>query len=181
MIMSTATTATNKLEREVRFLKSVCDRIQNDSGAKAGFKRALSGESEHIRKVYPFVLPFLGGVSDWEQEHVWIPVACLAVYYPQAIREDDKYRNFGKSCEGLAKATTSEGADRRFRALLDLSLEDIYSPLTALVRQLKSKGIAIDYPRLLSDLRQWDHADQYIQDRWARTFWGAVPKAGEPQ
>ena len=179
--MSTAITVTNKLEREVRFLKLVNDRIKNDSEAKAGFKRALSGESEHIRKVYPFVLPFLGGVSDWEQEHVWIPVACLSVYYPQDIREDDKHRNFGKSCEGLAKATTSEGADRRFRALLDLSLENIYSPLTALVRQMKSRGITIDYPRLLSDLRQWGHADQYIQDQWARTFWGAVPKDEESQ
>ena len=179
--MSTSATATNKLEREVRFLKSVNDRIKNDSGAKAGFKRALSGESEHIRKVYPFVLPFLGGVSDWEQEQVWIPVACLSVYYPQDIREDGKHRNFGQSCQGLAKATTSEGADRRFRALLDLSLEDIYSPLTALVRQMKSRGIAIDYPRLLSDLRQWGHADQYIQDQWARTFWGSVPKTEESQ
>lgn len=177
--MSTATTATNKLECEVRFLKLVSDRIKNDSGAKAGFKRALSGESEHVRKIYPFVLPFLAGISDWEQEHVWIPVACLSVYYPQDIREDDKYRNFGQSGQGLAKATTSEGADRRFRALLDLSLEDIYSPLTALVRQMKSRGIVIDYPRLLSDLRQWDHADQCIQDQWARTFWGAVSKTDE--
>jgi CRISPR system Cascade subunit CasB len=179
--MSTATTAMNKLEREVRFLKSVSDRIKNDSGAKAGFKRALSGESEHIRKIYPFVLPFLGGVSDWEQEHSWIPVACLSVYYPQDIREDDKHRNFGRSCQCLSSATTSEGADRRFRALLDLSLEDIYSPLTALVRQLKSRGIAIDYPRLLSDLRQWDHADQYIQDQWARTFWGAMQQPDESE
>ena len=179
--MSTATTATHKLEREIRFLKSVSDRIKNDSGAKAGFKRSLSGEPEHIRKIYPFVLPYLGGVSDWEQKHVWIPVACLSVYYPQNIREDDKDSNFGKSCKGLEKETDSKGADRRFRALLDLSLEDIYSPLTALVRQIKAKGIAIDYPRLLSDLRQWDHADQYIQDQWARTFWGAVSKTDESQ
>lgn len=177
--MSTVTTAPNKLEREVRFLKSVSDRAKNDSGTKAAFKRALSGESEHIRKVYPFVLPFLGGVSEWEQKHVWIPVACLSVYYPQESWDAEKRRNFGQSCHGLAIVTTSEGADRRFRTLLDLALEDLYSPLTALVRQMKSKGVAIDYPQLLADLRQWDHADQYIQDRWARTFWGAVPKADE--
>lgn len=174
--MSTATKATNKLEYEVRFLKSVSDRAKNDSGTKVTFKRALSGEPEHIRKVYPFVLSMLNGVSEWEQEQVWIPVACLSVYYPQESREEEKRRNFGQSCHGLAAATTSEGADRRFRTLLDLSLEDLYSPLTALVRQMKSKGIAIDYPQLLADLRQWDHADQYIQDRWARSFWGAVPK-----
>jgi CRISPR system Cascade subunit CasB len=163
----------NQLEYETRFLKAVGDRIKNDNGAKADFKRALSGEPEHIRKVYPFVLPYLGNVSEWEQGQIWIPVACLSVYYPQTLREAAKQRNFGYSCSGLAKATNSDGADRRFRALLDLALTDIQSPLTALVRQMKSKGITIDHPKLLADLCQWEHPNQYIQDQWARKFWGA--------
>jgi CRISPR system Cascade subunit CasB len=153
----------------------VSDRIKNDSGAEAGFKRALSGEPTHVRKIYPFVLPFFEGVTSWEQDQVWIPIACLSVYYPQANREDGKSRNFGQSCQSLAKTMTSEGTDRRFRALLDLSLEALSSPLTALVRQMKPKRIAIDYPKLLSDLRQWEHPDQYVQDQWARSFWGALP------
>jgi CRISPR system Cascade subunit CasB len=161
----------NRLEYELRFLQSVSDRIKNDNGAKADFKRALSSEPSHIRKVYPTVLPYLGNVSDWEQKQIWIPVACLSVYYPQPLREVDKQRNFGHSCQGLATATNSYGADRRFRALLDLALTDIQAPLTALVRQMKSKGIAIDYPKLLADLRQWEHPNQYIQDQWARAFW----------
>jgi CRISPR system Cascade subunit CasB len=167
------TITVNKLEHEIRFLKSVNDRVNKDTGAKAAFKRALSGESEHVRKVYQFVLPFLSNISEWEQKNIWIPVACLSVYYPQTLNEDDKRRNFGKSCQGLAKATKSEGTDRRFRALLDLSLSDIHSPLTALVRQIKAQGMVIDYPRLLSDLRQWEHSEQYIQDQWARSFWSA--------
>lgn len=161
----------NRLEYETHFLQSVSDRIKNDNGAKAGFKRALSGEPEHIRKVYPFVLPYLGNTSEQEQEQIWIPVACLSVYYPST----QKVGNFGHSCRGLATATNSEGADRRFRALLDLALADIQSPLTVLVRQMKSKKIAIDYPQLLADLRQWEHPNQHIQDRWARAFWGATP------
>ena len=32
----------------------------------------------------------------------------------------------------------------------------------------------IDYAQLLADLRQWEHGDHYIQDRWARAFWGAI-------
>jgi CRISPR system Cascade subunit CasB len=101
------------------------------------------------------------------------------VYYPQSIRE--KQQNFGSSCRGLANNTQSEGADRRFRALLDTSLEDIQSPLTALVRQIKTKEVRIDYPQLLADLTQWEHPNQYIQDRWARTFWGASSAEGEPK
>lgn len=160
---------------EIKFLESIKTRAKNDNGVKAAFKRAMSGEPEHIRKIYEFVLPYLGPVTEWEQNHVWIPVACLSVYYPQTIREAEQQhkRNFGHSCRGLASATNSEGADRRFRALLDLALSDIQSPLTALVRQMKARGIAINYAQLLADLRRWEHPDQYIQDQWARAFWGA--------
>lgn len=163
----------NRLEYEARFLQSISDRIKNDNGAKADFKRALSGESEHIRKVYPFVLPYVGKTSEWEQVHIWIPIACLSVYYEQPLRKLDLQRNFGHSCRDLATATHSEGAERRFRTLLDLAIADIQSPLTALVRQMKSKDISIDYPQLLADLRQWEHPNQWVQDRWARAFWGA--------
>lgn len=176
---TTQSTPCNRLEYESQFLQLVSDRIKNDNGAKADFKRALSGEPEHIRRVYPFVLPYIGNTSEWEQQQIWIPVACLSIYYPSA----QKTGNFGHSCRGLATATNSEGADRRFRALLDLALTDVQSPLTTLVRQMKSKGIAIDYPQLLADLRQWEHPKQYIQDQWARAFWGAPsgsPNEAEP-
>lgn len=176
---TTQTKPRNRPEHEIRFLQSVSDRIKNDNGAKADFKRALSGEPEHIRKIYPFVLSYFDNVSKWEQEHIWIPVTCLSVYYPQPIQDAEKQRNFGHSCRGLATENNSEGTDRRFRALLDLALTDLRSPLTALVRQMKSKGIAIDYPQLLADLRRWEHPNQYIQDRWARAFWGASSNALE--
>ena len=59
---------------------------------------------------------------------------------------------------------------------LDSPLDDLRSPLAALIRLLKSKGIAINYPQLIVDLCRWDHPDQYIQDNWARAFWGAPVK-----
>jgi len=171
--MTTTNPTRNRLEHEIRFLQSVSDRINRDNGAKADFKRALSNEPQHIRRVYPFVLPYIDIIPEWEQKQIWIPIACLLVYYPQPIQVTEKPRNFGHSCRGLATATNSEGAERRFRALLDLALTDIQPPLTALVRQMKSQGIAIDYAKLLADLRQWEHPNQFIQDYWARAFWNA--------
>jgi hypothetical protein len=44
---------------------------------------------------------------------------------------------------------------------------------------MKSKGIGIDYPKLLADLRQWENPNQYVQDLWARAFWGAPPNSSE--
>lgn len=172
--MTTTIMTPPRWERATTFLEGLHRRIKNDNGAKATLKRSLSGEPRHIRNVYPLVLRYLEGVPGWEQE-VWIFVACLSVYYLQDTREEQ--RTFGHSCQGLANATNSKGADRRFRSLLDTSLADIQPPLTALVRQMRSKAVRIDYPRLITDLRQWEHPDQYIQDLWARAFWGAPAPA----
>jgi CRISPR system Cascade subunit CasB len=170
---STQSTKSQQLERAEKFLASLHQRIANDTGAKADLKRALSGEERHLRNTYALVLPYLGDV-EWQQD-VWILVAALSAYYPQDIRPEQ--RNFGFSCRNIDPSNDSGGADRRFRALLDTSLTDIRSPLTNLVRQMKSKGIRVDYPQLLVDLLQWEHSNQYIQDRWARTFWGATSPA----
>lgn len=165
-------TTTEKLQRETNFLQSLHKRIENDNGAKADFKRALTGEPRYLRKLYSVILNYpvvLPEKSEWRRKHIWIPVACLSVFYPQPIRE--KMNNFGYSCQKLYKASNSEGTVTRFRALLDTALVDIQTPLTALVRQMKPKEIPIDYPQLISDLSQWEHPNQYIQDNWARTFW----------
>jgi CRISPR system Cascade subunit CasB len=176
--MTTTKTLSTRLERPTKFLESLHRHIKDDNGAKAVFKRALSGEERHIRNTYAMVLPSLEGIHERQQE-IWIFVASLSVYYPQPFNRENQ-RNFGYSCRGLANDTNSKGAERRFRALLDTSLEDIQSPLIALIRQIKTKEVRIDYPKLLADLCQWEHPNQYIQDNWARTFW-SVPSSVEGQ
>jgi CRISPR system Cascade subunit CasB len=171
--MTTTKTPSIRLERPTKFLESLHRRIKDDNGAKAWLKRAVSNEPSHIRDARSLIQIYLDRQNVPErQEKFWILVACLSVYYPQKLDREDP-RNFGYSCRGLANATNSEGADRRFRALLDTSLDDLRSPLTALIRQIKTKEVRVDYPQLLADLCQWEHSDRYIQDRWARTFWGA--------
>jgi CRISPR system Cascade subunit CasB len=167
------TTSLTYLTRQTDFLESLHSKIKNDNGAKAVLKRALSGDDRHIRNTYSIVLPHIPDIKEHQLKN-WIFVACLSVYYPQALDRDDS-KNFGYSCRGLAQANDSKGPERRFRALLDTTAEDLQSPVTSLVRQIKSKEIRLDYPQLLSDLCRWDYPDQYIQvqDRWARTFWGA--------
>lgn len=155
-----------------------------DTGSIATLRRAISGEAKHLRDVYSIVLAPLerAGIkytqdNSYHQDE-WIFVTCLFAYYPQKLDQDGN-RNFGQSARGLAGEGSSGGADRRFRALLDTSLEDLRSPLSALVRLMKAKGIAIAYPQLIMDLCRWEHPDQYIQDKWARAFWGAPPQAPE--
>lgn len=169
------TSTLTPLDRASNFLKSVQQTIDKDKGANAAMKRALTGEARHLRAVYPIVLYPLEREGIQYNQDEWIFVACLFAYYPQMINRDDK-RTFGHSARGLAGEGNSGGADRRFRALLDSPLDDLRSPLAALIRLLKSKGIAINYPQLIVDLCRWEHPDQYIQDNWARAFWGAPVK-----
>lgn len=195
MVTSTKKLA-SKIEQEIKFLQLLQKNLgiilkgegaindtpkfsEVNTEGQAAFKRARTGEPEHVRKVYKFLPNEVSISSEWEEKHIWIPIACLFVFYPQKIEEvkDPKRYNFARSCRDLDveinKTGESKGTERRFRALLDTSLADIRSPLANLVRQMKSKGIGVNYPQLLADLRQWDHPNQYIQDRWARTFWRA--------
>jgi CRISPR system Cascade subunit CasB len=178
--MTTAQTPVRpRLERETKFLQTVSDRIKNDPGAKANFKRALSGEVRSVRRVYPVVLPYLEGIHERQQD-IWIFIACLSIYHDQDV--EPAPRNFAQSCLDLQNSSPSKGPERRFRTLLDTDLADIQSPITALIRQIKSqkdKKIPVYYPQLLADLCKWNHPDQFVQDRWAKTYWRALPP-GQP-
>jgi CRISPR system Cascade subunit CasB len=172
--MTTTTPKNARLERAKTFLDSLKQRIENDSGAKATLKRALSGDDRHILRTYPLLLPALEGISEWQQD-IWIFVACLDTYHDQ--EKEPAPRNFAQSCLDLHNSSESKGPERRFRSLLDTDSVDIQSPITALVRQIRSKKdkkIGVYYPQLIVDLCDWNHPDQFVQDRWARTFWRAA-------
>ncbi|MFN5515930.1 MAG: type I-E CRISPR-associated protein Cse2/CasB [Cyanobacteriota bacterium] len=180
--MVTVNSAPPKWDQAHRFLSKLHEGIKDDKGAQAALKRALSGEPRHLIKTRAIVMRhYLPQMDDW-QESIWIRVACLSMYYEQPLR--DNQCNFGESCRQLALLTNtgndpndslSKSVQRRFQALLDTSLTDIWTPLTGLIRQMKAqKSSSIDYPKLIYELCQWDHPDQYIQDKWAKAFWKAV-------
>jgi CRISPR system Cascade subunit CasB len=201
--MTTQDSTKNHLKDEIEFLRELYVRIgidpedpENnrntsedsknnhnryiDNGAKAVLKRAMSGEPRHSYKTREF-LPPIGEKSLWEEKHIWIPVACLSIFYPQSISKAKQRKNFGHSCWLLQQeiqhdSPDAKGVARRFRALLDTPLEDIQAPLASLVRQMKQKKFkktVIDYPKLIEDLCRWEYPEKNIQDNWARAFWGA--------
>lgn len=167
------------LQHAVKVLTNIQQAIKKDSGAKADLKRSLTGEARHQRAVYSIVLRELGEVDAKYNKadakyrlDQWLWVTGFLAYYDQPISPETK-TNFGDSARRLKDENSSKGAERRFRALLETSLEDLRSPLTSMVRLMKSKKVAINYPQLVVDLTGWNHPDQYIQDKWARSFWRA--------
>ncbi len=177
-----------KLEKARDFLSAINKKVGiyvpegsanllQDKGAMAVLKRGLTGESKHLRAAAPILLPHIKSDS---LSYEWQFVACLFAYYPQPLVLKNTH-NFGLSLRQLNDLTDSnaeiKGPERRLRALLNMSREDLHTPFTSLVRLIKSKSqkgaIAIDYPRLIVDLCYWDSADQFVQDQWARSFWRA--------
>ena len=189
--MNTNTKSNERLDSATKNLKIIETKIINNNTTKSDLKRSLTGESKYLRRIYS-VTSYLEGVNDYNRDE-WILIAGLFAYYYDELKPHlvwgypDSPKDFGTSLQTLSIATKppnepeSKAVVRKCRALLDTSLENIRSPLSALIRQMKTKEIAIDYPKLIVDLCQWNHSDQYIQDQWAKSFWGYQPPEDDSQ
>lgn len=177
--MTTTTPISLAVQRAATVLQQIHNAIERDSGVKATLKRTLTGEPRHQRAAYPIILCSLSDTEADYQLEQWLWVTGFLAYYPQDINSESRL-TFGDSARQLKTEGGSEGPERRFRSLLETPLEDLRSPLTAMVRLMRShkkKKIVISYPQLLVDLSRWEHPDQYIQDQWARAFW--LPQRAE--
>ena len=176
--MTQTTSISTALKRATGILDQIQASIEKDSGAKADLKRSLTGELRHRRAVYPLILRHLSETEVQYNLEQWLLVTGFLGYYRQNLHPENRL-TFGDSARKLLTEGSSKGPERRFRTLLETSLEDLRSPLTAMVRLMKSKGIPIDYSQLLVDLKYWEHPDQFIQDKWARAFWNAPRSTNE--
>ena len=72
--------------------------------------------------------------------------------------------------------------ERRFTVLLAAHPDDVGDHLRQAISFLKSQDIPINWHQLLRDLVAWGHPDRFVQQQWARGFWGrgTEPGPGEP-
>jgi CRISPR system Cascade subunit CasB len=119
----------------------------------------------------------LEGIPPHAQD-AWFLVAALLALYPQPLEREHPI-SFARSCAILSARMTSGGPERRFKSLLDTDGDDLVVPLVALIRLMQAKDVPVDYVPLLQALRHWDHPDQWVQDRWARDFWGPHQTSSE--
>lgn len=83
----------------------------------------------------------------------------------------------------------SEAIDRRFFAAVTAgSVDEVAHHLRGLIQLLRSlkRPAALDYTKLVDDLRRWDHAEQreHVRLRWGRDYVASPPyaeSADEPQ
>lgn len=70
--------------------------------------------------------------------------------------------------------TLSESMQHRLTGLLDLKWDRdgyLLTKLVRIIKMVKAKGYTVDCASLLTDLWDWNNDSQYIQRKWACSFY----------
>ena len=144
-------------------------RYASDRGALANLRGALS----EARRANAW--PLLGGFQHGAAigKSAFEKVAGLWASDPDTSPTNG---NFGAT---LARLKTDHNSfEGRFKRLLTCDKEEIVDRVVPVVRAAQAKGVAVNYPRLLSDLLCWNDK---VQVEWARAFWSGATEAPEQE
>ena len=106
--------------------------------------------------------------------------AAWARYCRERDQEQDPATFYRRRQDTLAKGQDPPrppSIHERFRTLLDAELEldgtgELAYRLRGLIRMLVAEDIPIDVIQLAYDLRGWRAGSRYVQERWAKAFYG---------
>lgn len=160
-------------ETFVSFLRGL--ELRNDRGALAKLRRNL-GKRAPDAEMLRLVVPHLPQADRDRWKAPWyFRVASLFALHP----EPGGRGNMGDVFRRLG---SHESAQKRFVALLESNPEDLPHRLRQAVSLAKSAGVPINWLRLVKDLLHWDNESRYVQEQWARAYWGyRREESAEPQ
>lgn len=135
-----------------------------DRAALAALRSSLQQENpiEGLR----LVLPTLKAGSNRFEEDDAILLAGLFALHPETGSS-----SIAEALKIVFRKTESESIENRFRALLGAKKTELSTHLRHAVSLIGSKQIALDWNDLYRAIRYWDHPDDFIRRKWARSFW----------
>ncbi len=151
--------------RLIRYLKNLEKR--QDRAALANLRRGLGKPPKTAMEMYPYLGQFLSHETKPRYENAVFIVAALFAYYPDA---PGNVGNLGASLRQLKD--DSDGIEKRFVALLNAEAKDLPHYLRQIIGLLKSKEIAVNWEQLFKDVQNWNSDKRFVQQSWARSFWG---------
>ena len=163
---------TNELTREQEFIT----RIESFGAGEFAQLRRGCGERDPVEGRCPWLINHIQGAAS---EAAAFLVASLLAQYKSLVIKAGGHRsegNFGLTWKRAIAGTDSESIRRRFHILLDADYDswtgdgDLPYRLRQMVRYAANKGVGIDWPTLLTDLKFWGHPEKRVQKRWARSF-----------
>ncbi|WP_338775245.1 type I-E CRISPR-associated protein Cse2/CasB [Streptomyces sp. DG1A-41] len=178
-------------DRFVAYVHRVCASTQT----RAALRRGLGLPVERCNYVHRYLVPWLRDHDD--QHHVdvrraYYAVASLIAARPRSARDttpDDsasvswyERSNLGASlgqavAKGVMKANSAESA---LHLMARQSSDAIHPGLPALVRQLQSGGITLDWAVLLEDLAWWNRSRDRIATRWLESYFRTAAGTSDP-
>lgn len=158
--------------RENEFIKHV---EGLDTGKLAMLRRGC-GERDPVEGRCPWLVGLIHGVSS--EATAFLVASLLAQYKTTEIKvgRHSFEGNFGATWKRAIAGTDSKSIERRFHILLDADYDpwtgdgDLPYRLRQMVRYAASKGVGVDWPELLTDLKFWNQPEKRVQKRWARSF-----------
>ena len=150
-------------------------RVCLDRGHRAELRRYWSDATRHY--AFP-VLGRLGALGEHK-----LPDALTATLYAENPNHQLGGNSLGHAALQLGGGDAFESMERHFRRLLAANgneLEELGDGLHRLFIRLarcKKGPVALDYNRLLWDLRRWAKSADDIKTRWACDFWQAPAEA----
>ncbi|WP_228678909.1 type I-E CRISPR-associated protein Cse2/CasB [Streptomyces pseudogriseolus] len=168
-------------DRFVAYVHQVCASTQ----ARAALRRGLGLPVERCTYMHRYLVPWLRDHDDQHYGDVrraYYAVAALIAARPRSARDTTPDQdtpmpwyerpNLGASlgqavAKGVLKETSAESA---LHLMARQSSDAIHPGLPALVRQLLSGGIPIDWAVLLEDLTWWNRSRDRIATRWLESY-----------
>lgn len=181
--MSTTTaekTPEDRYQAERAFTEAV--RAWNvDQKGRLAILRRNAGEPIAGARAVSWIFSLLNRFERLGDESLFLTATLLAFDRPYLEGKGAFAGSFGRTMAVLKAqpGASEESLERRFAILLDADFDprggtgELPFRLRQTVKLVLSKEGRIDWPRLLSDLRQWNHPDKYVQKRWAKDFYTA--------
>lgn len=175
--------APSRLENFIHHLR------RQDRAAFAELRRSLSFDPGTFPPSFPFVERFVMGVrSAWERKAFYLVAGLLALVErplekeadtvpdePEASISKESRHSFGHAVAELYQARGETiSIEARFIALLDADEEQLSNRLRQLVGLVHADDVRIGWAQLLKDILDWNHDRRFVQQRWARDFYGRV-------
>ncbi len=153
--------------REQRYVNSILSRISKDSAMAAALKRADNPATEY--RSWEYLASYHVDIEKpWER----IPYLTVSAAVARAKITEDGYLSLG---EALARSGKDGNAGDQERARLRrlLACDSAVEVCTILRHQfslLISRGVRLNYGKVLEDLMWFDRNPQRMKARWAQEF-----------
>ncbi|HEX6291265.1 MAG TPA: type I-E CRISPR-associated protein Cse2/CasB [Herpetosiphonaceae bacterium] len=174
--MSNTAPSSDVIDRFVTRLETL------DAGGRARLKRNAGHTLNEARDVYQIFFSLLPlGVQERHQDDYFL----IATLYAVGTRRDNPRpanppRSLGASLRRVRQQIQGDGGDdhrisldKRVETLLDADREQLLFRLRQIISLLVAHDVAVDWRRLLRDVRSWDHEDRFVQLAWARDYFAA--------